>query len=72
MKNNYRMLAAFAKMFDLDLFYAITLYSGDWKCQAHYSSDLVRQLLKARFKNDGITDNGYTMMRRGRIEIVLT
>lgn len=71
MKKNLRLLAALAKIIDLEMFWNID-FTNNVKLMTKYEDERILAILKAKFKFDRFTESGYIRFTRKDLVIYVT
>jgi hypothetical protein len=71
MKNNYRRLNAILKLFDIDVFWSISVGTYDINLFADYSTTLIKLAYNHKFTSE-IDERGWVILTRGMIKIKLS
>jgi hypothetical protein len=72
MKNLLRRQRAILKLLDPDDFYIISSGHGIVQLQGDFKRELISKILKLKFKQTPLNDNGWINFTRGKYEITLT
>jgi len=71
MNKNLRRLSLLRRMYDLSVFYLISVSAYGISFQGDFSKEVTKAAMKLKFSQK-IDDNGYIVFQRGIYEITLT